>query len=503
MRALFKPTSYRQGTLFAVSATLVWKLVSFINALLLAAYFGATYKTDIYFYLLTIMSFGTTFTQQLNNAVLIPEAMFLQPRSPQQAQRFLTMWLYIYVLIGLGVVLVGGYFPLKLWELFSRFERPELTQQQTLLILGFGWFSLQLIAAYLQSIAEMFKYFSTAWLNVLNALMPLIFLLLFGKQFGLASMLCGFLAANIIQIMVLLGLCKAKLKWDFKPSWHPLTLQARQNVLANQSLTLVGLLNSWLPLYLMSGLNVGVISALNYCKQLTDSAGEVFSVRVANVAKIALTENAATSQWKDFNHTYLLCIQVLTLLLAPLTIFSCYFAPYIVELIFQRGQFTQEAARQTVLFLQPMLLLVLLAVPGALQNSAIAAHRKIKENFPYCLGATLASMLLMLWFIPHKGPFSFPYVCITAQLIGYGLNVVLFKKHLPFITYGAQFVQMGWICLRAGIALVPAAGISLLLAHNCWIQVLVCGTLFVAVYGVLIYATAKGKELVKLCLGSF
>ena len=45
-----------------------------------------------------------------------------------------------------------------LWELFSRFESAKLVQQQTLLILGFGWFALQLIAAYLQSIAEMFKY---------------------------------------------------------------------------------------------------------------------------------------------------------------------------------------------------------------------------------------------------------------------------------------------------------------------------------------------------------
>ena len=63
MKALFKPTSYRQGTVFAVGATFVWKLISFINALLLAAYFGATYKTDIYFYLLVIMSFGSVFTQ--------------------------------------------------------------------------------------------------------------------------------------------------------------------------------------------------------------------------------------------------------------------------------------------------------------------------------------------------------------------------------------------------------------------------------------------------------
>ncbi|MBP5616387.1 MAG: hypothetical protein J6X06_01135 [Elusimicrobiaceae bacterium] len=503
MKALFKPTSYRQGTVFAVGATFVWKLISFINALLLAAYFGATYKTDIYFYLLVIMSFGSVFTQQLNNAVLIPEAMFLQARQPQQAQRFLTMWLYIYVLIGILVVLAGGFFPVKLWDLFSRFETPELTQQHTLLILGFGWFSLQLIAIYLQSIAEMYKYFSTAWLGTLNAFLPLCCLLLFGKQLGLASMLYGFIAANVIQIVVLLGLCKVKLNWDFKFCWTYLPVRTRQNMLAHQSLTLLGLINSWLPLYLMSGLNAGVISALNYCKQLTDSTVEIFSARVSNVAKIALTENAATANWEDFDHTFLRCIQFLAFLLAPLTLFSCYFAPYIVEMFFQRGQFSAQAAHETVLFLRPMLIWVLLSIPGYLQGSAIPAHRKIKENFPYALAAGIFFTITALWFIPHCGAFSYPYLCIAVQVVGYGLNAFLFKKHLPFISYAKQFWNLLSVTLKAGLALLPAVGVSLLLPANCWIQILVCGTVFVAVYATLIYMSNDGKKLIQFCLDSF
>ena len=38
---LFKPTSYRTGAALAVGTTALWKGISFINALLIAAYFGA------------------------------------------------------------------------------------------------------------------------------------------------------------------------------------------------------------------------------------------------------------------------------------------------------------------------------------------------------------------------------------------------------------------------------------------------------------------------------
>ena len=59
---------------------------------------------------------------------------------------------------------------------------------------------------------------------------------------------------------------------------------------------LVNIVNGLLPLYLLSGLAAGLVSALNYAKQLTDSATEVFLLRVTNISKIELSEYAARQQ---------------------------------------------------------------------------------------------------------------------------------------------------------------------------------------------------------------
>ena len=80
---LFKPTSYRTGAVLAVGATAVWKTISFINALLLAAYFGADKATDLYFYLILTIGLGSYFLQRLNAAVIIPQAMALEMQQPQ------------------------------------------------------------------------------------------------------------------------------------------------------------------------------------------------------------------------------------------------------------------------------------------------------------------------------------------------------------------------------------------------------------------------------------
>ncbi len=486
MNSLFKPTSYEKGAALAVGATFVWKFISFLNALLLAAYFGATYKTDVYFYVIMVLGFGIAFMQRLNQTVLIPEAMFLQTQEPASAPKFLTMWLYVYVWVAGTVGILGTTFATTGWGIISRFTTAELAAEHTLLVLAVWWMGLQLISYYLQAIAEMYKYFSTAWLGILNALCPLVCLCVFGRHIGPASMLYGFIAANLIQIGILLVLYGRGLGFSLVPAYYPLTLRMRQNMVAGQSLALVDILTGLLPIYLISGLGSGLITALNYCRQFTDSTTEIFTARVANVAKISITEQAAAHQKAPLNEQFLMSTRLLVTVLAPLAVFSCYFAPQIVALFLERGQFTPQDTHQTVLFLRPMLFVMLLSAPGYIQNSTLAACRKIKESFPYCLTAAGILIALLLGVVPLYGAFSYPYVLGAGLVIGFLLNAVFFRKYIPFVAYGQHMRLTLRLTGFAAVALLPAIGVSKLLPPGCWVQITGCGLLFVGIYGFLL-----------------
>jgi len=495
MKTLFAPTSYHKGAAVAVTATFVWKFISFLNALLLAFYFGATYKTDIYFYLIMLMGFGVAFMQRLNNTVLIPEAMFLQKHSPLKSQQFLTFCLYTYVLIAALILAVGGVAPIEIGKTFSRFDPATLAAQKTLLIAGFCWFGLQLISYYLQAVAEMHKFFTTAWLGVLNALCPFLFLIVWGKHLGLLSMLYGFIAANLLQIFILLYVLKVELNWSFVPAYFPFSKQVKQNIATGQTLAIMDIINSLLPLFLISGATGGVMSALNYCKQLTDSPTEIVTSRICNVLKIELTENATSRNEMLFAQNYLKTNFLLLLILTPLVSFTVYFAPDIVTLFFKRGAFTQAATGQTVLFLRPMIVTLLLIAIGYVQNNAIAACRKVKESFPYALASALIMAILFAFLLPCLGAFSYPYLIITSLLIGFLINYFFFRKYFPFVPYGrslwegVRFIAVG-LC-----ALVPPALISLCLPANVWVRIFACGSIYMVGYIGLLYAAGDIRRL--------
>lgn len=503
MKTLFKPTSYKKGTVLSVGATFVWKAVSFFNALLLALYFGASRQTDVYFYLIILTGVGVAFLQRLNQTVLIPEAMFLSQQNEKTGKKFATMWLYIYLMLGVLIGLVGVIFPETIWKILSRFGEQLLERDSALLVWALWVFALQIITYYLTAIAEMYKFFKTAWLGVLNAICPLAGLLLFGKQVGIISMLYGFFIANALQIIILLILLKTQLAWEFTPAWMPLRTRTRQNMLTGQTLAVLDMLNSWLPLYLMSGMEIGVVSALNYCKQLTDSATEVFTARAANVAKIEMTEQLSKKEFTQANNTFINATYILLVILAPLVVFSCYFAPQIVDLFFKRGQFTAQAAQDTIAFLRPMLFVLLLMIPGYLQNSALAAGQKIKEWFPYALISGFIFTGLMWIFIPSQGAFIYPYLIAIGLIIGFIFNAVLFRKHLNFLNYFKPL----WLVIRfttlAALALLPAALLSQMLFQNYWVQIFGCGPVFVAAYVGILYLTKDAQRLSKFFTNGF
>ncbi|MBR3898787.1 MAG: hypothetical protein IKJ44_00760 [Elusimicrobiaceae bacterium] len=493
MFCIFNTTSYKKGAALAVGATAFWKMASFASSILIALYFGATADTDLYFYLIMLVGFGITFMQKLNGSVLIPEAMFLAEQDENQSRRFLTLGFYFYVLLGLALGVLGLLVPVQLVGLFSRFDSTLLAQEQILLCAAFFWFATNLVYYYLIAVAEMHKFFATALLGPLNALCPLLSLILLGKSVGIISMLYGFLAANVLQIGLLMWLLHKKLHWDFTPRPCTIHPRAKKNMLSGQTLAIIDIVNNLLPVYLISGMSSGLVSALSYCKQLTDSPTEIITIRVANVSKIEMTENAAKGQVNVFNKNFLSTHHLLLFLLTPLAVFSAYFALDIIALFFLRGEFSLQDAADTARFMRPMLFTLVLLVPAYLQNNTISAWCKIKESFPYALVSSL-TLAAGVWFlVPKFGAFIYPYVLLGGLCFGFVLNYFLFKIHFPFVNYFRSFWELFRLLAINIIALLPAAMIRIFLpANSHFLSLLCCGSVYVAVMLLISY---KSRDL--------
>lgn len=479
MRYLFKPFSYQSGTAMAVGATFVWKIISFINALLIAAFFGAGDATDIYFYLLIIMGIGVSFVQRVNASLIIPEAMALDAKTPQGGRGLLSLFLYVYAACFIILMLAGLLTPVWLGHLISRFTLAQLTAHRVLLVWGFGLFGLQLLCTYLNAVLEMYRRFASSLLAPLNAILPLLALLVLGKFCGIASMIYGFTASYSIQIILFLWIMKKELNWQlYAPCWS--SGRFTRNWWSLQAMEVTTLASSFLPVYLLSAFSAGIVSALNYAKQLTDSATEVFSLRVSNISKIQLTEDLTRHSWDVANKNFIATYHTLLFILTPLAVFSCLFAPQIVHIFFARGQFDQDAAWRVTAFLRPLLAVMWIVIPVFMLNNVAIAGRKVKEYLPYGLASNFLFIVLVFVGIKSGGPFVFPYILAACYAAGLMLTHHFLKRYFP------QFaLEQSWqtaaklLAVNLG-ALIPCTIGHVLMPHpNAWFTILFYGIIYV------------------------
>ena len=499
MVKLFKPTSYRSAAALAVGATALWKGISFINALLLAAYFGASGATDLYFYLILTTGVAWFFVQRLNAAVIIPHAMTLETAHPNSGRALLNGYLYVYILLAALLIGLGICLPVQSVALFSRFSTPYLETQRTLISWAFVFFALQILTTYLLAILEMHKRFATALFTPLNALMPLLFLLCFGRTHGVISMLYGFVVSYAVQVILYSITLKKELGWTLTRGEIYHSAAFAKNLVSNQCMELANIVSGVLPLYLLSGLGTGVVSALNYARQLSDSSTEVFTLRVTNVSKIQLTELAARNDWPAFNNAYNTTHFALWFLLTPLSVFSVFYAPEIITLFFSRGAFSAQDARESAAFLRPLLGLVWLMVPILMQSNIVAATRKLKEFFPYALAGILLFIVSVPFTVNVWGALAYPYTQLVCCVAGQFINWMFLRKYLPGFYIKPAFTDGLRLVGFNLIALIPAVLCTHFLAgQTAWMVLLVGGLIYVAVLAALTYYSDDFKRFLQV-----
>ena len=226
----------------------------------------------------------------------------------------------------------------------------------------------------------MYRIFSVNFLLPLNAVVPMIALVLFHNTLGIKTMLCGFIGSYILQVCVYFYLMKKKLNWSFSSFKISFEKRFNYNILTNQLLVIGNFAIGMVPMALISGFG-GMISAHSYAKQLTDAPSEILTNKITSVFHIQLNENAAAQNFEDLNHNYLKANYLILFIMVPLAIFTCYFAPDIVNLFFKRGEFNAQSSTNVVKFLRPMMILLITTVLTPFAGSIIASTRKIKESF--------------------------------------------------------------------------------------------------------------------------
>jgi putative peptidoglycan lipid II flippase len=499
---LFKEYSYKRGAALAIGSTFIWKILSFVNSILIAYYFGTQTRSDVYFYILFIAGIISNFFTSLNGDIIIPQTIYLRKESEKSAQSFLNFFLFLYVIILFIFLFTGELFPVKIFSLFSKFSIEVLIQEHLILRLAFIYFSCNILCSFILNIMYIYRIFSINFLFPLNALMPLLIMLLFHNVLGLKTMLIGFIISYLIQILAGLFIMKKKLNWSFKSFKINFEKKLKDNIITNQSLVIINFFVSILPVYLMSNFAGGIISALSYAKQLTDAPTEILTTKISGIYHVRLNENASSRDFTSLNINYIKVTYIILFIITPLSLFTCYFAPDIINLFFKRGKFNLESSINVVRFLRPLMLLLIINAIRPLAGSIIAGTRKIKECFKYNLFLLIIYIFMFYVFISYFGPFVYPYVEIGGSIIGFLIIALFFKRYIPQINYWQPLKDAVLLVILNLIALIPAAFVGDLLTGQIeFIRIFICGLIFLFTLALLYLPTKQIKRILPSVLG--
>jgi putative peptidoglycan lipid II flippase len=441
---LFKTESYSKGILYSTGLSICAKMIGFANGIVIAYYFGTQVKTDIYFYAISTVNLLAGFLNVLDHGVIIPEAMRIKEQGGiQKSQEFISFFLYMYSIIALVVILILLLNPVSAFVHLSKFEIASLENNIFILYSVLPLLLLIIISNYLINILSSYKYFTLPMLvTMINNCFSLMFILVFQSKLGIGSILIGLTFGYVFNVMILYYIFIRKLKWKFTYKYIKLGKKNGSNIVYTIVGQITSFFGTFLPMYLMSGFSQGIVTSMNFGRNLAQLPDQFITVQFSTVTAIKMNELFANNKLTEINTLFNKTVNYLFFILIPM---SCYFYLYseeIVTLLYKRGAFDADAVSATASFFKWFGL----TLPFIALNTIVArlymAGQEIKSQFTIGIMVSVFYLLLLCVLVKNIGPVGYPIsVLIYLPISLFIVYAIHIRKVFPFIKFNKVYIS--------------------------------------------------------------
>lgn len=458
---LIKSESYKKGMWLSVLFNILAKAILFLLTVLIAKFFGTNIRTDIYFFVYGTMVLLSGFINNIDTVVLIPQSMRIREQEgAAAATAFLNYFLRIYFLIGLLFVALVYFAGTIIFGWISKFPAADIVLYKNYFLLGSLYFFFQVLTNYINTILASLKFFTVPIIiSAINSCVVITGILLLHGSLDVLSVFWGGVAAYSINLVLLLWLLKKNTGWKFAAVAAPGSKEIWHNLVFAQLGQLATLASSFLPLFLLSGFGSGIVSLMNYGKNIADIPNTLITAQLTGVTGVQLNEQAArhdeAGMQQSFDHT----AKLLLFLLVPVSCYLFVFARPLVNLFYLRGNFDAAAAEGSARFMQLLSVTIFSTGINALVSRLLIARQAIRQGFQYQVALNVL-LILAIWLLTHwYGAYGYPYAIIAINLLNFVLMYFICRKLAPGINYAAVISHTGLLLL---VNIPIAAGLYLL-----------------------------------------
>ena len=435
---LIKAESYKRGMAFSVLFNIISKGILFLLTIIIARYFGSDIKTDIYFFVFTSMILFSAFVNSIDIAVLIPESMRLRAKEgDDKAMGFLNYFLMIYFIIGLLFTVMMYFFGTTVFGLISKFAEADIITYRNYFWMGSLFFIFHVLTNYLNNILTSLKYFSLPMvISSVKSCVVIACIFLLRAKYDVLSVIIGGLISYAINLLIQIYILHKVTGWKFTFKKPPIRKAIWSNIFYAELGQITTVAGSMFPLYLLSGFGSGIISVMNYGKNIADIPNTLVTAQFANVSGIKLNEEVARKDYAGMNETFLHTSTLMIFILVPMGFFMFVFAGPIVELFYKRGNFTGQAVIDAAKFMRLLSVTIFSIGINAIVTRIFIAMQAVKQAFFYQIILN-AILIAAIWlFTKRYGEYGYPYGVILLNMINFFGMYFICRKYFAAIDYG-------------------------------------------------------------------
>lgn len=465
--ALLKAESYKQGAIRSTLFNVAAKGLGFLNSLLIVYLFGTGAQTDIYFIIISSALIVTSFINGVDQYVLLPEAMRLRmSESSEKEKQFLNFFIWLYLGLGALLAIVTGFTPVLYYSLFSKLDAGTLGSQHTMLVISALVAPLQLVTNLMVSVLASHRYFTVPMLvSLINSIISIVVLSLLGHSLSIVAAAVGLVTGYLVNLVWLFIYFKRRLQWNFFEPLHRPSKKVVRHILLVQSNILPVCIRNFSATFFVSGLGVGVLSALNYGQQLAFLPEVLIISQLVAVSAIKFNEMSASRDEAALNDFFSRLLKLLFIIILPVAAIMAITSADIVATIFAFARKVDESSRENI---AQVIFFLALTLPfrglDLTMTRLVMSLQKVKEVVVYGIILHVLITILVIAGVTTYGLNGY----LLAIVAGYNvlmpfLYYMLLKRVAPQIQYAAAFRNSS-VFILFNVLLVPV----FLYARNAW-----------------------------------
>ncbi|CAH1225195.1 Lipid II flippase MurJ [Paenibacillus auburnensis] len=341
----------KKTALYLVIITVFSNILGFLRDIVLSYFYGTSGVSDAYLISLTIPGIIFTFIGVGLSTIFIPVySSALNEKDQISADKFMNNTINFLLIACSVIVVIGLVFAEESVKLFAsgfKGDTLKLAVSFTKISIFGIYFSglIYILSGYLQ-IKN--KFIITATMGLPFNIVGILFIYL-GHKYNIMFLSVGSIASVAIQFLCLLYFAKKQgFKYETSLNKNDEYFKKMLNLSIPVILGVsVNQINSLVDQMIASNLGSGGISALNYANKINLSINTIFVMSVVTILYPKISKLAAEKKVEELKKSATETINIVIILIIPITMGVLVFSNQIITLLFGRGAFDSFAINMT------------------------------------------------------------------------------------------------------------------------------------------------------------